>query len=144
MLTKLFLIKVNFFYFLTNLKGDIMVLKGLNVGIDSIIFDKHTGDVVIRFMPLRIPLKDLNMLSDETAQILEVTSEEKLEKYISRFSAYYIKNKALDPKAIRDRAKELGLSPKEFEEMVCQRVKELGNVSSLDIEEEPPARVDGK
>lgn len=121
-----------------------MVLKGLNVGIDSIVFDKHTGDILIKFMPLRIPLKDLNMLSDETAQILEIKSEEKLEKYVSRFAAYYIKNKAHEPKAIRDRAKELGISPKEFEELVCKRVKEMGNVSSLDIDEEPPARVDGK
>lgn len=121
-----------------------MVIKGLNVGIDSITFDKHTGDIVIKFMPLRIPLRDLNMLSDDTTQILEVKSEEKLEKYVSRFAAYYIKNKALDPKAIRDRAKELGLSPKEFEELVCKRVKEMGNVSTLDIEKEPPARVDGK
>ncbi len=121
-----------------------MVLKGLDVGIDSIIFDKYTGDIVIKFMPLRLSLKDLNMLSDEAAKIIEVTSEEKLEKYVSRFAAYYIKNKALDPKAIRDRAKELGLSPKEFEEMVCKRVKEMGNVTRLDIEEEPPARVDGK
>lgn len=121
-----------------------MAIKGLDVGIDSIIFDKYTGDVVIKFMPLRIPLKDLNLLSDETTKVMEITSEEKLEKYISRFAAYYIKNKALDAKAIRDRAKELGLSPKEFEEMVCKRVKELGNVSSLDIEKEPPARVDGK
>ncbi|MGZ7116777.1 MAG: hypothetical protein ACXVHS_04910 [Methanobacterium sp.] len=121
-----------------------MVIKGLDIGINSIIFDKHTGDVVIKFMPLRIPLKDLNLLSDETAQIMEVTSEEKLERYLSRFALYYLKNKALDPKAIRDRAKELGLSPKQFEEMVCNRVRELGNVSTLDIEEEPPARVDGK
>lgn len=121
-----------------------MVIKGLNVGIDSITFDKHTGDIVIKFMPLRIPLRDLNMLSDDRTQILEVKSEEKLEKYVSRFAAYYIKNKALDPKAIRDRAKELGLSPKEFEELVCKRVKEMGNVSTLDIEKEPPARVDGK
>jgi hypothetical protein len=121
-----------------------MVLNGLNVGIDSIIFDKHTGDIVIRFMPLRIPLKDLNMLCDDTAEILEVKSEEKLEKYVSRFAAYYIKHKAHEPKAISDRAKELGLSPKEFEDIICRRVKEMGNVSSLDIEEEPPARVDGK
>ena len=121
-----------------------MVLKGLNVGIDNIIFDKHTGDIIIKFMPLRISLKDLNMLSDDTTQILEVKSEEKLEKYLSRFAAYYIKNKVLEPKAIRDRAKELGLSPKELEELVCNRVKEMGNVSSLDIEKEPPAHVDGK
>ena len=121
-----------------------MVLKGLNVGIESIVFDKHTGDIIIRFMPLRISLKDLNTLSDDTNQILEVKSEEKLEKYISRFAAYYIKNKAFEPKAIRDRARELGLSPKEFEEMICKRIKEMGNVSSLDIEKEPPARVDGK
>ena len=121
-----------------------MVLKGLNVGIDSIIFDKYTGDIVIKFMPLRISLKDLNVLSDEASQIIEIKSEEKLEKYISRFAAYYIKNKALEPKAIHDRAKELGLSPKEFEEMVCKRVKQMGNVSSLDIEGEPPAKVDGK
>jgi hypothetical protein len=121
-----------------------MVLKVLNVGINSVIFDKHTGDIVVKFMPLRIPLKDLNILSDDTSQILEVKSEEKLEKYVSRFAAYYIKNKVHESKAIRDRAKELGLSPKEFEELVCKRVKEMGNVSSLDIEEEPPARVDGK
>lgn len=121
-----------------------MVLKGLNVGIERIIFDKHTGDIVIKFMPLRIPLKDLNMLSDDTAEILEASSEEKLEKYVSRFAAYYVKHKAHEPKAIRDRAKELGLSPNEFEQLICNRVKELGNVSSLDIEEEPPARVDGK
>lgn len=121
-----------------------MVLKGLDVGIDSIIFDKHTGDIVIKFMPLRISLKELNMLSDETAEVLQANSEEKLEKYLSRFAIYYIKNKALDPKAIRDRARELGLSPREFEKLVCKRVKELGNISSLDIKEEPPARVDGK
>lgn len=121
-----------------------MVLKGLNVGIDSVIFDKHTGDIIIKFMPMRIPLKDLNMLSDDTAEILEVSSKEKLEKYVSRFSAYYIKHKAHEPKAIRDRAKELGLSPQEFEQLICDRVRKLGNVSSLDIEEEPPARVDGK
>lgn len=121
-----------------------MVLKGLNVGIDRIVFDKHTGDIIIKFMPLRIPLKDLNMLSEDTAEILEVKSEEKLEKYVSRFAAYYIKNKAHEPKAIRDRARELGLSPQEFEELICKRVKEMGNVSSLDIEDEPPARVDGK
>ncbi len=121
-----------------------MVLKGLDMGIDSIRFDRYTGDIVIKFMPLRIPLKDLNMLSDETAEILEYTSEEKLEKYLSRFALYYLKNKALDPRAVRDRAKELGMSPQEFEKMVCKRVKELGNVSSLDIDEEPPARVDGK
>lgn len=121
-----------------------MVLKGLHMKIESIVFDKHTGDIVIRFMPLRIPLKDLNMLSDDTAQILEVKSEEILEKYLSRFAAYYIKHRAHDPKAIRDRARELGLSPKEFESLVCRRVKEMGNISSLDIEDEPPARVDGK
>ena len=121
-----------------------MVLKGLNVGIDSVIFDKHTGDIIIKFMPLRISLKDLNMLSDDTAEILEAASEEKLEKYVSRFAAYYIKHKAHEPKAIRDRAKELGLSPQEFEQLICDRVQELGNVSSLDIEEEPPARVDGE
>ena len=120
-----------------------MVLKGLNVGIDNIIFDKQTGDIVIRFMPLRIPLKDLNMLCDDTTEILEAASEEKLEKYVSRFAAYYIKHRAHEPKAIRDRAKELGLSPKEFEQLVCDRVIEWGNISSLDLEEEPPARVDG-
>jgi len=121
-----------------------MVLNGINVGIDSITFDKHTGDIVIKFMPLRIPLNDLNMLCDDTAEIIAASSEEKLEKYVSRFAAYYIKHKAHEPKAIRDRAKELGLSPKEFEQLICDRVKELGNVSSLDIEGEPPARVDGK
>ena len=120
-----------------------MVLKGLNLGIDSIIFDKHTGDVVIKFMPLRIPLKDLNMLSDDTAEIIEASSEEKLEKYVSRFAAYYIKHKAHEPKAIRDRAKELGLSPNQFEELICERIKEWGNISSLDLDKEPPARVDG-
>lgn len=121
-----------------------MAIKGLNVGIDSIKFDKYSGDIIIKFMPLRIPLKDLNLLSDKTKEIMEIKSEKKLEKYISRFAAYYIKNKALDAKAIRDRARELGLSPKEFEDMVCERVKEMGNVSSLDIEKEPPARVEGK
>jgi hypothetical protein len=121
-----------------------MVLKGINVGINSITFDKHTGDIVIKFMPLRISLKDLNMLCDDTAEIIEASGEEKLEKYVSRFAAYYIKHKAHEPKAIRDRAKELGLSPNEFEQLICDRVKELGNVSSLDIEGEPPARVDGK
>ena len=121
-----------------------MVLKGLDICIDSIIFDKHTGDIVIKFMPLRIPLRDLNMLSDDTAEILEAASEVKLEKYVSRFAAYYIKHKAHEPKAIRDRAKELGLSPQEFEQLICDRIHKLGNVSSLDIEEEPPARVDGE
>lgn len=120
-----------------------MALKGLNLGIDGIIFDKHTGDIVIKFMPLRIPLKDLNMISDDTAEILEASSEEKLEKYVSRFAAYYIKHEVHEPKAIRDRAKELGLSPNEFEKLICDRIKEMGNISSVDIENETPARVDG-
>ena len=121
-----------------------MALKGLDIGIESINFDKFTGDVVIKFMPLRVPLRDLNMLSDDMAEILEVSSEEKLEIYLNRFAAYYIKHEVHEPKAIRDRAKELGLSPKEFQQRICDRVKELGNITSIDLEGEPPARVDGE
>jgi len=120
-----------------------MALKGLNVGIKSIKFDKFTGDIVINFMPLRISLMDLNKLSNEIPGILEVSDEEKLEIYLNRFAANFIKHGAHEPKAIHDRARELGLSPKEFENLICERVKQMGNVSSIDIEEEPPARVEG-
>lgn len=120
-----------------------MALKGLNVGIKNIKFDKFTGDIVINFMPLRLSLMELNKLSDEIPGILEVSDEEKLEIYLNRFAANFIKHGAHEPKAIHDRARELGMSPKEFEELICKRVKELGNVSSIDIEEEPPARVEG-
>ncbi len=120
-----------------------MVLKGLNVGIESIKFDKFNGDIVIKFMPLRLSLMDLNKLSSDIQGIIEISDEEKLEIYLNRFAAYYIKHDVHDPKAIRDRARELGLSPAEFEKLVCDRVKELGNITSVDLESEPPARVDG-
>ena len=120
-----------------------MAIKGLDIGIESIKYDKFSGDIVIKFTPLRIPLIDLNKLSNDIEGLIEISDQEKLEIYLNRFAAYYIKHEVHEPKAIRDRAKELGLSPKEFERRICERVNEMGNISSIDIEEEPPARVDG-